>query len=73
MTLILHVKFRDKTPDTGGACRRVENLTLEAECASDLDLLGRLATRLVADGATTAAALRGIVEPVKAEVELPVP
>lgn len=69
--MILKVTFRDKTANSGTAGRRPESLTLEAECADDLEFLGKLAVHLVAQGATTAAAVKGLVE--KPEPEVPVP
>jgi hypothetical protein len=69
--VILKVTFRDKSANSGGAGRRAERLELEAECAADLELLGRLAVVLASQGATTSAAVRGLVE--KPEPELPVP
>jgi hypothetical protein len=59
--VILKVTFRDRDSNSGAPARRAQCLELEAECGSDLELLGALAGLLASAGGTTAAAVRELV------------
>lgn len=63
--MILKVTLRDREGSIGTPVRRAQSIELEAEANCDLEMLGELAVILASRGATTAHAVREVVEKMK--------